>query len=63
VISPNIGDAGHTFGRNCISEFDIGCVQVDDARTPAITKVWHLLTLKIGESKERVDLALTKGIV
>ena len=37
VISLNIGDANHTFGRDCVFEFGIGCVQVADTTKPATT--------------------------
>ena len=38
VISLSVGGVDPVFGGDCISEFVIGCVQVDDAATPATTK-------------------------
>ena len=34
----NVGDVDPVFGGDSISEFGIGCVQVDDALTPVTTK-------------------------
>ena len=38
LLSLNIGGLDPVFGGDCVSEFDIGCVQVNNAVPPAATK-------------------------
>ena len=38
MILLNVGGVDPLFGGDCVSEFRIGCVQVDGTSTPTMTK-------------------------